>query len=337
MKNILLAILFLFWAGISVSAPVQGDGDSNGALDVAKGGTNSTSAGNARTALDVPATAATLVGDCTVGPCLDGSTDGGNLIKLWAGTGSYWTALQGGAPAANRSWRLPTLAAPSAGETNVMTMDENGQMNFIDKPSTTGYVLSSTDAGVLSWIENGSGGSMTYPGAGIPNSTGSAWGTSYTLDTDISSVSGSDDSIPSAKATKSALDGKQAADSDLTTWAGITPGTGVGTMLASAPGSAGGPTTTIAAGTSALGTGAITSGSCATVVTTTATNTATTDVINWGFNGDPTGVTGYAASADGMLTIIAYPSTNNVNFKVCNNLPASVTPGAITLNWRVQR
>lgn len=91
----------------------------------------------------------------------------------------------------------------------------------------------------------------------------------------------------------------------------------------------------VASGTSALGTSAISSATCATVVTTTATGTATTDVINWGFNGDPTGVTGYAASASGMLTIIAYPSANNVNFKVCNNTAGSITPGAITLNWIV--
>jgi hypothetical protein len=38
-----------------------------------------------------------------------------------------------------------------------------------------------------------------------------------------------------------------------------------------------------------------------------------------------------------MLTIIAYPTANNVNFKVCNNTSGSVTPGAITLNWRVTR
>lgn len=99
-----------------------------------------------------------LVGDCTVGPCLDGSADGGNLIKLWAGTGSYWTALQGGAPEANRSWRLPIAAAPATGETLVMTMDEYGQMGFLPAPETSGYVLSSTDAGVLSWAAGGSGG-----------------------------------------------------------------------------------------------------------------------------------------------------------------------------------
>lgn len=101
-----------------------------------------------------------------------------------------------------------------------------------------------------------------------------------------------------------------------------------------------GPTTgsiKVASGTSALGTGAISSGACATAVTTSATNVATTDVINWGFNGDPTGVTGYAPSANGMLTIVAYPSANNVNFKVCNNTGASITPGAVTLNWIVVR
>lgn len=96
-------------------------------------------------------------------------------------------------------------------------------------------------------------------------------------------------------------------------------------------------TRTIASGTSALGTGAITSATCATVVTTSATGTATTDVINWGFNGDPTAVTGYAPSAAGMLTIIAYPSANNVNYKVCNNTAGSITPGAITLNWVIVR
>ena len=159
-----------------------------------------------------------LVGDCTVGPCLDGSADGGNLIKLWAGTGSYWTALQGGAPEANRSWRLPIAAAPATGETLVMTMDEYGQMGFLPAPETSGYVLSSTDAGVLSWAAGGSGGgddlgsaaysdvvalwttctgylksdgtcdtpsgSATYPSAaGVANWNGSAWGTSYTVGT----------------------------------------------------------------------------------------------------------------------------------------------------------
>jgi hypothetical protein len=117
------------------------------------------------------------------------------------------------------------------------------------------------------------------------------------------------------------------------------PGVGSNVIpaLGNALSSAGGVSSTIASGTSALGTGAISSGACASAVTTTATNTTTTDVIWWGFNGDPTSTTGYSPSANGMLTIIAYPSANDVNFKVCNNTSASVTPGAITLNWRVIR
>jgi len=96
-------------------------------------------------------------------------------------------------------------------------------------------------------------------------------------------------------------------------------------------------TQTIASGTASLGTGAISSATCATVVTVTATGTATTDVVQASFNGDPTAVTGYIPATSGMLTIIPYPTSGNVNFKVCNNTSASITPGAITLNWRVSR
>ncbi len=94
----------------------------------------------------------------------------------------------------------------------------------------------------------------------------------------------------------------------------------------------------IATGTSTMGTGAISSGACASVVTTTATGTAATDPITATFNADPTSTTGYIPSASGMLTIIGYPTTNNVNFKVCNNTGTSITPGgAVTLNWNVVR
>jgi len=122
-----------------------------------------------------------------------------------------------------------------------------------------------------------------------------------------------------------------------TTIQGITTGTGVATALGVNTGSAGAFAVLIASGTSAMGTGAISSAACATVVTATATNTATTDVITWGFNGDPTGVTGYTPVTTGALTIFAYPSANNVNFKVCNLTSASITPGSLTLNWRVVR
>ncbi len=94
----------------------------------------------------------------------------------------------------------------------------------------------------------------------------------------------------------------------------------------------------IANGTAVLGTAAIASGACATVVTVTASGVATTDVVKVGFNGDPTAVTGYGASATGaVLSIYAYPTAGNVNVKVCNSTSASITPSAMTLNWKVTR
>ena len=96
-------------------------------------------------------------------------------------------------------------------------------------------------------------------------------------------------------------------------------------------------TITVASGAKALATGAIGSAACTSAQTDTATGTATTDTIVATFNGDPTAVTGYVPLTTGMLTIIPYPTANTVNFKVCNNTSASITPGAITLNWRVVR
>ena len=115
-------------------------------------------------------------------------------------------------------------------------------------------------------------------------------------------------------------------------------GSGVATALGDAPSSAGGMALYVASGTAAMNTAAVASGACETVVTVSATSVATTDTVLVGFNGDPTAVTGYGVSATGaMLTIYPYPSSGDVNFKVCNSTSASITPGALTLNWRVLR
>jgi hypothetical protein len=96
-------------------------------------------------------------------------------------------------------------------------------------------------------------------------------------------------------------------------------------------------TQTVGSGTAALGTSAVASGACASAVTVSSANVVSTDVVSASFNGDPTGVVGYQPSTAGMLTIIPYPGAGNVSFKVCNNTQSSITPGAITLNWKVFR
>lgn len=93
----------------------------------------------------------------------------------------------------------------------------------------------------------------------------------------------------------------------------------------------------IASGAKALATGAIASAACTSAQTDTATGAATTDVLDASFASDPTGVTGYIPATTGMLTIIAYATSNTANFKVCNNTASSITPGAISLNWKVRR
>jgi len=144
MKNLFLFLCFLLVASTySMAANVDTDIDNNGYIDIAYGGTNAATAANARTSLGVPATASTLAGSCTVGPCLDGTSDGGDLIKLY-GPGGFWTALQAGNSVANRSWRLPLAAAPGAGTTRLMNMDENGQMGFVD-PATFAAALGADD------------------------------------------------------------------------------------------------------------------------------------------------------------------------------------------------
>lgn len=313
-----------------------------------------------------------LVGDCTVGPCLDGTSDGGTILRLY-GPNGFWQALQAGASTANRSWRLMIGAPPAAGTTTLLNVDEYGQMGQV---ATSTYLTPSGVGGALTFTASGFNGNLLTTDNTLQELADAVDNLDLSSSFDPASPGAIGSTTPAAITgttitgslfTSSSADGTHYLDvangvaisstptlglisyyngrmrlADGTDWDGYfledtDLGSGVGAMLAIAPGSAGGPTTTIASGTSALGTGAISSGACASVVTTTATNTATTDVINWGFNGSPAAVTGYVASANGMLTIIAYPSSGNVNFLVCNNTAASITPGAVTLNWRVQR
>lgn len=74
--------------------------------------------------------AAVTVGNGTKAPFFDGTSDGGSLLYFYGSSGFY-TALQGGAPVANRSYRLPIAALPSAGTTSLLNIDEYGNMGFV--------------------------------------------------------------------------------------------------------------------------------------------------------------------------------------------------------------
>lgn len=96
--------------------------------------------------------------------------------------------------------------------------------------------------------------------------------------------------------------------------------------------------TRVATGATAMGTAEILSGAAAPVVTVAASGVLATDLLSWSFRVDPNTVTGYAGtSTSGRLVIDAYPSAGNVNFVVSNPTASPITPGALTLNWRVLR
>ena len=99
----------------------------------------------------------------------------------------------------------------------------------------------------------------------------------------------------------------------------------------------GGGVQLISGGTAALGTAAIPQGACAPPVTSSASGVAVNDTIIYNTNTDPTKVTGYAPSASGSLYIWAFPAANNVSFVVCNPSSSAITPGPLSLNWKVMR
>ena len=90
-------------------------------------------------------------------------------------------------------------------------------------------------------------------------------------------------------------------------------------------------------GQQALPTTQISGNSCGLVTTVAAPGVTTSDVISVGFSTDPTGLTGYGPSATDGLAIYAYPTANEVNFKVCNLTSSAISPAALTVNWRVTR
>jgi hypothetical protein len=101
--------------------------------------------------------------------------------------------------------------------------------------------------------------------------------------------------------------------------------------------STGGGVALISGGTVALGTASVPAGGCAPAVTSSASGVAVTDTIIYNTSTDPTVVNGYRPSSSGSLYIWAFPAANNVSFVVCNPSAAPITPGALSLNWKVMR
>lgn len=293
-------------------------------------------------------------------PCGSGSGGGGGIVSFSGNAGitlaSQYAALDGSATSATEvkvQAPAPTTATLSNMRVSIESAAGGGisftfvlRVNGVNQPITctitdpatscNDLVHSVSVAGgdLVNWAYNASSGSTTRA-----TNIALAWGTSgvgitsVTATAPLTSSGGTTPNISgtyNGNGTKIQLfTGSAPTTNDCAKFDANGNVTGAGQSCQS--------TSPIASGTAALGTSAISSGSCASVVTVSAVGTLTTDNISADFNADPTGVTGYSPSASGMLTIIKYPTADNVNFKVCNNTSASITPGAITLNWRVLR
>ena len=97
-------------------------------------------------------------------------------ITIASPSGSYTLSSSGYGLQVDSGINIPTGSTYKINGT-ALTASNVGAEAALGNPGTDGYVLSSTTAGVRSWVAPGAG-SMVYPGAGIALSTGSAWGTS---------------------------------------------------------------------------------------------------------------------------------------------------------------
>lgn len=80
----------------------------------------------------------------------------------------------------------------------------------------------------------------------------------------------------------------------------------------------------------ALPTTAIAANTCTAAATVTMSGLLTTSTFTTAFATDPSAVVGWGAN--GGLAFEPWPTANTLNYKVCNQSPASVTPGALSLN-----
>jgi hypothetical protein len=175
----------------------------------------------------------------------------------------------------------PTIGASCSGPNAIIGSNSSGPLSCVG-----GLVVAGSG-----------GGSMVYPGAGIPNSTGTAWGTSYT-------TTGSGTVVPLQ--TSPTL---------------ITPNIGAAT----------GTSVTLTNGTlsgiNGLGTAVYTLGATAQVGTGATTPTAVSGVINDSLSGTLTFTTGTGSLAAGTILTITLPGTR-VNIPTC---PIEVTGGTTFL------
>jgi uncharacterized protein (TIGR02145 family) len=173
-------------SGVSGNQTVVGSTSANGTLTLqGNSATSGNTATNAAISLNVgnsgATTAMTVLNNGNVGV---GTTSPSSLLSV--GSSSQFQVNSSGAVAAG-TWQGSSVGVQYGGTGNASETayallaggtSSTGALQQVAGVGTTGQVLTSNGASALPTWQTVSG--MVYPSSGIPNSTGSAWGTSYT-------------------------------------------------------------------------------------------------------------------------------------------------------------
>ena len=232
------------------------------------------------------------------------------------GSGNVALTAGSGAPSAS-------CAAPSSSNLAVYLDTANGDEWWCYATNSWKKLLSTTNAGPFAL--SGSAGTFS---TGVASALPSCTSLSYYLATDTHAL----------------------AMCNGTSWSGTLNPAGTQACIANSTADAfqcydsGGNVAggTVASGSLALATNSIAGAGGCQGVTAGSVNSAvapgvrTTDTIAWSPNAVLTAVAGYNPGGP-QLQIAPYPTAGYVNFSVCNPSNSAITPGSVTLNWRVAR
>lgn len=82
--------------------------------------------------------------------------------------------------------------------------------------------------------------------------------------------------------------------------------------------------------TATVGSATFNANTCTSPITATMTGTVTGTTFNFTPTTDPSAITGWGSS--GGLTVAAWPTSNTLNYEICNQTTSNITSGAITFN-----
>lgn len=328
------------------------DGSSGGATDLN---------GLTDVVLTTPATGSTLVFDGT--NWLDGMLDLGDPDAVTGTlpdarvadniTASLYLPLAGGTLTGSLTLSSgQALNVPSGATVQATGTGAVFATNYVGSGSTTSAVdLGTAEITGLNLVANGGTGSNNFTNGGLLLGTGFGALRSTgvltagqiligdgTTDPTLAVMSG--DATMTSAGVLSLATGSVDANELVST--GVAPGTyqnanvtvdADGRVTAITAGSS----LVIASGTRALATTSIAAGACNTD-TITAASVLSTDVVTWSPNADLSTVVGYRPiSGDGLAIYPPVPSSGSISVKVCNPTASSITPGAVSLNYRVVR